>query len=147
MQLNNLASLVKKRKIVGRGGNRGGTSTRGHKGQRGRSGGSVGPIFEGGQMPLSRRLPKRGFSNAPFKVTYEIINLERLSKIFEDNSKVTQKELLEKGVIKSDKNGLIKILGSGTLDKKLVIYAHAFSKSAEVAIKAQGGEVHLIKER
>ena len=147
MELNNLTPLVHPRKRIGRGGSRGGTSGKGSKGQLARSGGKVGAAFEGGQMPLTRRLPKRGFSNFRFKQEYEIINLDRLALVFEDGAQITEQVLVEKGFLKGKKIGLIKILGNGELSKKFVIYAHAFSKSAEEAIKSQGGEVHLITER
>ncbi len=145
MQFNSLVALVKKRKRVGRGGSRGGTSGRGHKGQKARSGGGVGISFEGGQMPLARRLPKRGFSNAPFKTIYEVINIERLNALFEHGQTVTKELLYEKGII--SKNVLVKILGRGVLDKQLIIYADAFSKSAEEIITQKGGLIHRIKER
>ena len=146
MELHTLRPVVDKRKRVGRGGSRGGTSGKGGKGQTARSGGSIGPIFEGGQMPLTRRLPKRGFSNAPFKKSYTPVNIERLAAVFEDGAEVTQEALFAKGFIKGQKTQFIKILGHGDLTKKLVVYAHAFSKSAEKAITSQGGKVHLINE-
>lgn len=143
--LNNLLQLVKKRKRVGRGGSRGGTSTKGHKGQKARSGSKISIWFEGGQMPLTRRLPKRGFSNAPFKKSYEIINLERLEELFDKGTVINKELLIQRGVIKNSK-ALIKVLGNGTITKKFIIYADAFSISAKKAIESQGGEVHLTKE-
>ena len=147
MELNNLIPLVHKRKRIGRGGSRGGTSGKGSKGQNARSGGGVAANFEGGQMPLTRRLPKRGFSNAPFKIVYEIINLDRLALVFDNGAEITPQALVDKGFIKGKKTGLVKILGDGDLTKKFIVHAHAFSKSAGDAIKSQGGEVHLINER
>lgn len=142
IKLNNLQSLTKKRKRVGRGGKLGGTSGRGHKGQSARSGGGVGIVFEGGQMPLSRRLPKRGFSNAPFRTEYAAVNLERLSVHFEDGQTVTKEALHKKGII--TKHCLVKILGRGTLDKKLHVHVDAISQSARAAIEQIGGKVLLI---
>jgi large subunit ribosomal protein L15 len=145
--LSNLTSLTKKRKKVGRGGSRGGTSGKGHKGQKARSSSHVGIIFEGGQMPLTRRLPKRGFSNAPFKTEYEIINLEQLNTVFDAGALVTKEILIEKGMLKARKKALVKVLGNGTLEKNLIVHADAFSKSAAQAISDKGGEVHVIKEK
>lgn len=142
--LNELTSLVRKRKRIGRGGSRGGTCGKGHKGQKARSGGSVNPRFEGGQMPLTRRLPKRGFSNCPFKTVYEIVNLGRLDKYFDEGATINKQTLKESGIIKG--NGLIKILADGELNKKLLVYVDAISKTAHDAILNKGGEVHITKE-
>ncbi len=143
-QLNNLTPLVKKRKRVGRGGSRGGTSGKGYKGQKQRSGGYVARGFEGGQMPLSRRLPKRGFNNTRFKTEYSIVSLETLEKFFNENDIVDKIQLIEKGVIK--KNHPLKILGGSKLNKKLNITADAFSASAIDAINSVGGKVQFTKE-
>jgi len=134
---------TKKAKRVGRGtgSGHGKTSTRGHKGQKARSGGGVRPGFEGGQMPLYRRLPKRGFTNI-FKKVYEVINVDQLN-VFEDNSRVTPELLIEKGFVKGAKDG-IKILGNGELNVKLEVSAHAFSKSAIEKIEAAGGKAEVI---
>ena len=134
---------TKKAKRVGRGtgSGHGKTSTRGHKGQKARSGGGVRPGFEGGQMPLYRRLPKRGFTNI-FKKVYEVINVDQLN-VFEDNSLVTPELLIEKGFVKGAKDG-IKILGNGELNVKLEVSAHAFSKSAIEKIEAAGGKAEVI---
>ena len=148
MQLNNLSSSGKKRKTIGRGGSRGGTSGKGHKGQKARSGGSPRVAFEGGQTPLFRRLPKRGFNNFEFRKVYEIVSLQQLDNAFNDGEEVTKVALREKGIIKF-KNGqasLLKVLGSGSLNKKLIVNADAFSQSAEKAIQERGGEARLIKE-
>jgi large subunit ribosomal protein L15 len=144
--LNELTSAGKKRKRVGRGGARGGTSGKGHKGQKARSGPSIGIAFEGGQMPLTRRLPKRGFSNARFEVVYEVLNLKALNNAFETGATVTKEALVEKGLIKNAKT-LLKILGDGKLDKQLTVHADAFSKSAHAGITSAGGNVHLTKEK
>ncbi len=142
--LDKLTPAGKKRKRIGRGGDRGGTSGRGHKGQKARTSPGISPQFEGGQMPLTRRLPKRGFTNAPFKKEYEIINLSTL-KIFTDGETVTKELLAQKGLI--DKDRCVKLLGNGALDKKLTIHVDACSKAAASAITQAGGEVHLIKEK
>lgn len=153
LQLNNLSTLVKKRKTVGRGGSRGGTSGKGGKGQTARSGGSTRPGFEGGQMPLFRRLPKRGFNNFEFAKHVEIVNLGDINAHFNDGDRVTKQALYEKGIVKLKKGLLrkqeifIKVLGNGVLDKKLVIEADAFSKSAQDAIAKRGGEALVIKEK
>ena len=120
---------AKKPKRVGRGigSGRGKTSTRGHKGQNARSGGGVRPGFEGGQMPLYRRLPKRGFTNI-FKKQFTLVNIDDLN-IFEENTKITPELLIEKGIIKKVKDG-VKILGNGELKVKIDVQANAFSKSA-----------------
>ncbi len=144
VRLNELDSAGKRRKRVGRGGSRGGTSGKGNKGQKARSGPHLGVIFEGGQMPLTRRLPKRGFTNAPFKTSYEVINIKLLNG-FEAGATVTKEALVEKGIIKRA-DRLLKILGDGALDRKLVVYADAFSKSAAAAITSGGGQVHLVRE-
>jgi len=148
LKLNNLAPLCKKRKRVGRGGKRGGTSGKGHKGQKARSGPKIDPGFEGGQMPLYRRLPKRGFNNASFKVPVCIININRLNDLFENDDVVTKDLLLEKRIIKMPKavagSFLLKILGHGDLTKKIIVHADLFSESARRAIENIGGKVHLI---
>lgn len=146
-QLNKLARTVKKRKRVGRGGERGGTSGRGHKGQLARSGPSLPPIFEGGQMQLTRRLPKRGFNNKNFETSYLIVNLRDLDRAFTAGDTVTRASMIEHGLIKpavSRRELLVKVLGTGKLSKKLAVEAHAFSKSASAAIEAQGGSVKLV---
>lgn len=134
---------TKRRKIVGRGigSGRGKTSTRGQKGQNARSGGGVRPGFEGGQMPLYRRIPKRGFTNI-FKKQYAIVNVEDLNQ-FEDDTKVTPELLVEKRIIKNIKDG-VKILGNGELEVKLDVFAHGFSKSAKEKIETAGGKAEVI---
>src|SRR3990167_3442941 len=111
LQLNNLVKLSKKRKRVGRGGSRGGTAGKGHKGQLARSGKKLKPGFEGGQMPLARRLPKRGFNNKRFQDDIEIVSLSKIDKAFNDGESVSRKELISAGLIKGRRGSLIKILG------------------------------------
>lgn len=147
LTLNNLVSSGKSRKRIGRGGDRGGTSTRGHQGQGSRSGGSVGIAFEGGQMPLIRRLPKRGFNNNQFKQLVEIVNLEQLEKFFNTGDLINPEALISKGIIKGHAGHRIKVLAAGTLNKALKVQVHAVSKTAEEEIKKQGGEVLIIKEK
>lgn len=150
-QLDKLQSLVKKRKDIGRGGKRGGTSGKGHKGQKARSGGSPRPSFEGGQMPLHRRLPKQGFTNARFKKEVDIIDLSCLDSVFNAGDMVTRDILVEKGILKGKKSQRakalwkLKVLADGQLTKKLIVYADAFSKSALKAIQDVGGEAHVTK--
>ena len=135
---------TKTRKRVGRGtgSGTGKTAGKGHKGQNARSGGGVRPGFEGGQLPLFRRLPKRGFSNAKFKTEYAVINLSDLNK-FEDGSVVTPDLLKEMGLVKNQLDG-IKVLGNGTLEKKLVVKAHKFSNTAKEQIEKLGGKAEVI---
>ena len=135
---------TKTRKRVGRGvgSGLGKTSGRGQKGQNSRSGGGVRPGFEGGQSPLFRRLPKRGFSNARFKTTYAVINLSDLDK-FEEGATVTPELLKEMGLIKQGLDG-IKVLGNGTLTKKLNVKAHKFSSVAKEQIEKLGGKAEVI---
>ena len=146
MKLHELKPAEGSRKVrnrVGRGigsGN-GKTSGRGHKGQNARSGGGVRPGFEGGQNPLFRRIPKRGFTNINRK-EYAIVNLEALNR-FEDGAEVTAALLLETGIVSNEKAG-IKVLGHGTLSKKLTVKAHKFSASAKEAIENAGGTIEVI---
>ncbi len=118
------------------------TSGKGHKGQKARSGYSRKAGFEGGQLPLYRRLPKRGFSNANFKVEYAVLNLSDLNK-FDNDTIVTPELLKETGIIKKQLSG-IKILGNGTLEKKLTVKANKFSMTAKEKIEAAGGKVEVI---
>jgi ribosomal protein L15, bacterial/organelle len=151
-RLEKLKAIVKKSKTVGRGGDRGGSSGRGGKGQTQRSGGSTRIGFEGGQMPLIRRLPKRGFNNASFRSEYEIVNLESIDARFDDGATVTKQDLIAKGLL-NVKKGLggkhvtrVKVLAQGGLTKKLIICADAFSKAAEQAIVHKGGQARIIEE-
>lgn len=145
MGLNNLkpaAGSTKSRKRIGRGegSGKGGTATRGHKGQKSRSGYSKKIGFEGGQMPLQRRVPKFGFKN-PFRVEYHGINLDTLQKLADEKKvkEVTPEVLVENGL--AQKNDKVKILGRGELKAKLSVSAHGFSKTASAAIEAAGGTV------
>ncbi|WP_145523537.1 50S ribosomal protein L15 [Virgibacillus sp. SK37] len=133
----------KDRNRVGRGTSSGNgkTSGRGHKGQKARSGGGVRPGFEGGQMPLFQRLPKRGFTNINRK-EYTIINLETLNR-FEEGTEITPELLLEEGIV-SKLNAGIKVLGKGAIEKNLTVKAHKFSTSAKEAIEAAGGKTEVI---
>ena len=136
------AKHSKKRVGRGSGSGLGKTSGRGQKGQKARSGGSINPVFEGGQLPLYRRLPKRGFSNDPFKKEYAVINLSDLN-VFEDGTVVTPALLKEKGIVKKQLSG-IKVLGEGQLEKKLTVQAHKFSKSAIDKINESGSKAEVI---
>ena len=136
------ATTTRKRVGRGVGSGLGKTSGKGHKGQNARSGGGVRPGFEGGQLPLFRRLPKRGFSNARFKTEYATINLSDLNK-FEDGAVVTPELLKEMGLVKNQLDG-IKVLGNGTLEKKLTVKAHKFSSSAQEKIESLGGKIEVM---
>lgn len=136
------AITTKKRVGRGPGSGLGKTSGKGHKGQNARSGGGVRPGFEGGQLPLFRRLPKRGFSNARFKTRYAVINLSDLNK-FENDTVVTEELLKEMGLIKNSLDG-IKVLGNGKLEKKLIVKAHKFSSKAQSAIESLGGKIEVM---
>ena len=144
MKLNELESLKKDRKRVGRGpgsGN-GKTSGKGHKGQNARSGGGVRPGFEGGQLPLYRRLSKRGFNNYEFRTVYSTVNVSDLNR-FEDGTVVDTKLLKEVNLIKKELDG-VKVLGTGELTKKLTVKANAFSKTAKEKIENIGGKTEVI---
>ena len=132
---------VDKRKGRGHATGNGKTAGRGHKGQKARSGGGKRPGFEGGQMPLTMRLPKRGFTNI-FRKEYVAINVDRL-EIFEDGMVVTPVELIQYGVIKNVEDG-VKILGNGEITKKLTVQANKFSESAKQKIEAAGGKAEVI---
>ena len=147
MKLNNIhpalgATTVSKRVGRGTGSGNGKTAGKGHKGQNARSGGGVRPGFEGGQLPLFRRLPKRGFTNAKFKTVYAVINLSDLEK-FENGAVVTPELLHEMGIIKKGLDG-VKVLGNGTLEKKLVVKANKFSDTAASKIEELGGKAEVI---
>lgn len=130
------------KKRVGRGGKYSKTAGRGEKGQNARSGGGVRPGFEGGQLPLFRRLGKRGFSNAMFKKVYACVNVSDLNR-FDEGTVVTPKVLIEVGLVKKELDG-IKILGNGELTKKLTVKAHKFSTSAKAKIENIGGKTEVI---
>ena len=130
------------RKGRGIGSGNGKTAGKGHKGQNARSGGGVRPGFEGGQMPISRRLPMTGFNNKNFTTVYAIVNVSDLN-CFEEGTVVTVEELISMGLVKKTYDG-VKILGNGELTKKLTVRASAFSASAEEKIKALGGNAEVI---
>ena len=147
MELGNVKSPVKKvnRTRVGRGvgSGLGKTSGRGHKGQKARSGGGVRRGFEGGQTPLYRRLPKRGFNNKRFETKYACINLSDLNTYFNDGDIVTPEILKERGIIKKQLSG-IKVLANGKLEKKITVKANRFSTKAVSAIETAGGKTEVI---
>jgi large subunit ribosomal protein L15 len=145
VKLNSLISAGKDRKRRGRGGSRGGTSGRGGQGQGSRTGDNPGFLYEGGQMPLSRRLPKRGFNNKQFKKQFEIVNLDQLELAFKDGDEVNPVSLIERGLIKGVQGSYIKILGNGSVTKKLRVAVHAISKHAEDALKSKGGEITILQ--
>jgi large subunit ribosomal protein L15 len=118
------------------------TSGKGHKGQKARSGGRTGRGFEGGQMPMQRRLPKRGFRNAPFSKKFAIVNLKDLSKI-SDKDLITPDVLLERGVVKDLRDGL-KVLGNGEITRPVTVKAHAFSSGALKKIASAGGKTEVV---
>lgn len=144
----NLSDLVpaagsrKNRKRVGRGpgSGHGKTSCRGHKGQKSRSGGGTKPGFEGGQMPLQRRLPKRGFTNI-FQERYSVVNIGALDKL--EETAITPEILADAGIIKNQKNR-VKILGQGDISKPITVKAHAFSASAKEKIEKAKGSIELL---
>ena len=146
MEINNLkpsSGSLKSKKRVGRGDSsgHGNTAGRGTKGQRSRSGSKIGAYFEGGQMPLSRRVPKRGFRSV-FRKRYAIINVEQLNR-FNDGETIAPERLIEDGMIKKIMNGL-KILSKGEINKKINVKAHKFSKEAINKIESAGGKVEVI---
>jgi large subunit ribosomal protein L15 len=141
-QLTHNAGARKKAKRLGRGigTGKGGTSGKGNKGQKARSGGKVRRGFEGGQMPMYRRMPKMGFVN-PFRMEYAVVNLAQLNNL---TGEVTPVTLKAAGLIKGRE--LVKILGNGKLQAKLIVKAHAFSETAKAAIEAAGGKVEVISK-
>ncbi len=135
------ATTAAKRLGRGIGSGLGKTSGKGHKGAKARSGGGKGPGFEGGQIPLMRRIPKRGFTNK-FRTEYVAINVDRLN-IFEDEQVVTPVELIEAGIIKNILDG-VKIMGNGEITKKLTVKANKFTATAKEKIEAAGGKAEVI---
>ena len=135
----------KRRNRLGRGpgSGHGKTCGRGHKGVGQRAGGSIRRLTEGGQMPLFRRIPKRGFSNAPFRTDYDIVNVCDLDELFSNGDEVTKQTLVKVGLLRNDRV-LVKILGDGDLAKKLTVLADRFSKSAKDKITAAGGTISEI---
>ena len=147
MKLNELQKSpeAKSRKRIGRGpgSGMGKTATKGQKGQKSRSGVSISAWFQGGQTPLYRRVPKRGFNNAQFTTRYATINLSDLNKFFNDGDEVTPEILKERGIIKKQLDG-IKVLGNGELEKKLTVKANRFSSTAVTEIESAGGKAEVI---
>ena len=136
---------TKERKRIGRGhgSGQGKTAGKGHKGQKARAGRGMRAGFEGGQMPLQRRLPKRGFTNALFRTEYAIVNLNSLEEAFEAGAVVDAEAIVGSGLVKKTLDG-IKILGNGTLTKALTVKATAFSASAKAKIEAAGGTTEVV---
>ena len=148
MQLHDLYPFIgertaKKRVGRGAGSGRGGTAGKGHKGQNARSGGGVPAGFEGGQMPLQRRLPKRGFKNYPFKVRYEPINLVRLLAAFPDAATISLDDIYARGLAR--RGDLVKILGQGDISVAVLVEAHTFSRSAAEKIHKAGGQAKAME--
>jgi large subunit ribosomal protein L15 len=143
-EITSVAGKHKSRKRVGRGSGsgRGKTCGRGHKGSGSRSGSTSASLYEGGQMPLFRRLPKRGFNNYKFEIRYQIVNISQLER-FDEGAAVGVEQLSDAGLIDSHKSK-VKILGDGELTKKLDVSAHKFSKSAKQKIVGCGGTAKLI---
>ncbi len=143
-ELNSTVGSTHRRKVVGRGpgSGHGKTSGRGEKGQKARSGGGVSPWFEGGQTPLYKRLPRRGFSNKRFETKYAIVNVSDLNR-FKDGDTVTPELLKESGLVKKELKG-IKILGNGNLEKKLTVKANVFTNTAITKIEEKGGSTEVI---
>ena len=142
LERNRAAKQVRRRVGRGMGSGLGKTSGRGEKGQKARSGVSIKATFEGGQLPLYRRLPKRGFSNSDFKVKYATINIEDLNR-FEDGTEVTPELLKEVGLLKNQLDG-VKVLGNGECTKKLTVKANKFSKSAVEKLENTGSKIEVI---
>ena len=147
MRLHNLTNTpgaVHRRKRLGNGESSGTGKTcgKGHKGQKARSGGGIRIGFEGGQMPLYRKLPRRGFNNAQFTTHYEVVNVSDLAKMG-DESEATPESMAKAGILRPDSK-LVKILGTGDLDKALKVSAHKFSGSAKEKIEKAGGEVIVL---
>ena len=141
-ELQNLNATARKRVGRGPGSGTGKTSGKGHKGQNARSGGGVRPGFEGGQLPLFRRLSKRGFNNYEFRTVYATVNVGDLNR-FEEGTTVTKELLIEVGLVKKELDG-IKVLGNGELTKKLTVKANKFSDSAKTKIENIGGKTEVI---
>ena len=127
----------------GKGSGHGKTCGRGHKGSGSRAGAGTARTYEGGQMPLFRRLPKRGFSNRKFARRYEVVNVSQLEQVFSEGTTINVEELAQAGLV-SGPGSVVKILGDGELTKKLTVSAHKFSKSAEEKIAGCGGSVKVV---
>jgi large subunit ribosomal protein L15 len=148
-EITNAIGAHKRRKRVGRGecSGLGKTSGRGNKGCQSRAGGGTRPLHEGGQMPIFRRLPKRGFSNVVFSRRYEILNIKQLEERFNDGDKADLAAMRQMRLLRAEPGTPVKILGYGTLTKKLTVAAHAFSPKAREAIEQAGGKVELLERR
>lgn len=146
MQIKPPSGSRKKKRIVGRGGaaRRGATSGKGSKGQNARSGGGVRPGFEGGQMPLYRRIPRRGFSNMTFKKSYRIVNIGSIGEKFEENAEVDVAALREKGLV-TGKDQWVKVLGNGDIEFKISLKVDAVSATAKAKIEQAGGNVEVLR--
>ncbi len=142
LERNRDAKQERRRVGRGMGSGLGKTSGRGEKGQKARSGASIPAQFEGGQLPLYRRLPKRGFSNSDFKIRYAVVNVSDLNR-FEDGTEVTPELLKETGILKNQLDG-VKVLGNGAIEKKLTVKAHKFSKSAVEKLEKSGCKIEVI---
>ena len=136
----------RKRLGIGESSGHGKTSGKGHKGQKARSGGSISPGFEGGQMPLHRRLPKRGFNNAAFKTVYGIVNLDDLEKRFEDGAAINEKLLRGAGLVRGSLDG-VKVLGRGGVNKKFHLEVDSISASAREKIEKAGGTIVMTSRK
>jgi len=146
MQLHELVPFPEERRNRkrlgrGRGTGQGGTAGKGHKGQNARSGGGVQPWFEGGQMPIQRRLPKRGFKN-PFRVEYAVLNVGRLAQVFEGASAISLEDIYARGL--APKGALVKVLAEGEITRALAVEAHRFSRAAAEKIAAAGGSAKAL---
>jgi large subunit ribosomal protein L15 len=137
----------KKRKRVGRGigSGHGKTSSKGHKGHSSRQGFKLGALFEGGQMPLARRVPKRGFFNGAFKKDYAIVNLSSLEACYDSGAVIDEAALRTRGLVKGRHDDGVKILGDGEITKALTVHAHKFSESAAAKIAAAGGTAVVVQ--
>ncbi len=149
MQLHDIDQGIKKykkRKRIGRGtgSGHGKTASKGHKGHSSRQGFKQNPLFEGGQMPLARRVPKRGFVNGAFKKNFAIINLDRIDEAFENGAVIDESTLRAKGLVKGRHDDGVKILGDGEVTKSFTIHAQKFSESAAAKITAAGGSIVVV---
>jgi large subunit ribosomal protein L15 len=149
-KLNSLSPKIgathrKKRLGCGRGSGHGETCTRGQKGQRSTSGGTKGPGFEGGQMPLMRRIPKSGFNNTRFTRRFECVSVEQIEKFFEPSVEITPEVMLKRGLICNTKR--VKILGNGKLERNFKVSAHSFSESAKKKIEKAGGSAVVLEQK
>ena len=146
--LSNLVKLKKKRKVIGRGGSRGGTSGKGHKGQKARSGGKIRVQFEGGQTPLTRRLPKRGFNNYEFRKEFSIVSLDFLQKVFDETNTelITKETFVEYGIIRHVREN-VKVLSNGIIKSAISLEVDGCSASAISLIESVGGKVKIISRQ